>query len=168
MLGPGTDLRYCISCLLRLMVDTFKKRNNSKLRHYTKRNVLPGAGSELQVDGEPWQLPTLSGESVLLFYVVQSCFETIKGIISRSNLDLLNNLYNCHLYHCASVSFSIRISQDISMHFFGSILPFTAFATAACMARFPKPHIQPWVPPGPDDSRGPCPMINTLANHGYL
>ncbi|KAL4757798.1 peroxidase family protein [Aspergillus foveolatus] len=25
-----------------------------------------------------------------------------------------------------------------------------------------------WIAPGPDDSRGPCPGLNTLANHGYL
>ena len=23
-------------------------------------------------------------------------------------------------------------------------------------------------PPGPDDSRSPCPALNALANHGYL
>ena len=28
--------------------------------------------------------------------------------------------------------------------------------------------VQPWVAAGPGDSRGPCPMMNTLANHGYL
>ncbi|KID59320.1 Chloroperoxidase [Metarhizium brunneum] len=28
--------------------------------------------------------------------------------------------------------------------------------------------LNPWQAPGPDDSRGPCPMLNTLANHGYL
>jgi hypothetical protein len=28
--------------------------------------------------------------------------------------------------------------------------------------------VKPWVAPGPDDSRGPCPGMNTLANHGYL
>ncbi|KAF9448598.1 aromatic peroxygenase precursor [Macrolepiota fuliginosa MF-IS2] len=26
----------------------------------------------------------------------------------------------------------------------------------------------PWVAPGPDDMRGPCPGLNTLANHGYI
>lgn len=25
-----------------------------------------------------------------------------------------------------------------------------------------------YVPPGPDDSRGPCPALNTLANHGLI
>ncbi|KAL4994627.1 Chloroperoxidase [Aspergillus recurvatus] len=25
-----------------------------------------------------------------------------------------------------------------------------------------------WIAPGPGDSRGPCPGLNTLANHGYL
>ncbi|KAI1636249.1 Chloroperoxidase [Biscogniauxia mediterranea] len=38
---------------------------------------------------------------------------------------------------------------------------------------FAKPHykrgsIEEWAPAGPDDFRGPCPMMNTLANHGYL
>ncbi|KAL2860991.1 peroxidase family protein [Aspergillus lucknowensis] len=27
---------------------------------------------------------------------------------------------------------------------------------------------QEWIAPGPNDSRGPCPGLNTLANHGYL
>ncbi|KAI1474497.1 hypothetical protein K445DRAFT_316179 [Daldinia sp. EC12] len=26
----------------------------------------------------------------------------------------------------------------------------------------------PWEGPGPNDVRGPCPMLNTLANHGFL
>ncbi|KIM85662.1 hypothetical protein PILCRDRAFT_340227 [Piloderma croceum F 1598] len=26
----------------------------------------------------------------------------------------------------------------------------------------------PYIPPGPDDIRGPCPAMNTLANHGYI
>ncbi|KAH7319976.1 Chloroperoxidase [Stachybotrys elegans] len=28
--------------------------------------------------------------------------------------------------------------------------------------------IREWIAPGPSDSRGPCPGLNTLANHGYL
>ncbi|PTB63392.1 Cloroperoxidase [Trichoderma citrinoviride] len=55
------------------------------------------------------------------------------------------------------------------MYLWISLLSLTTLATAACAgSRFPRPQIQPWVPPGPDDSRGPCPMLNTLANHGYL
>jgi len=26
----------------------------------------------------------------------------------------------------------------------------------------------PFIAPGPNDKRGPCPMLNTLANHGYF
>ena len=26
----------------------------------------------------------------------------------------------------------------------------------------------PYIAPGPNDIRGPCPMLNTLANHGYI
>ncbi|KAL7940725.1 Chloroperoxidase [Trichoderma barbatum] len=28
--------------------------------------------------------------------------------------------------------------------------------------------IRPWEAPGPEDLRSPCPMLNTLANHGYI
>ncbi|KAI1099048.1 Cloroperoxidase [Jackrogersella minutella] len=30
------------------------------------------------------------------------------------------------------------------------------------------PEGHPWIPAGPNDFRGPCPMLNTLANHGFL
>ncbi|KAH8890361.1 Cloroperoxidase [Thozetella sp. PMI_491] len=53
-----------------------------------------------------------------------------------------------------------------------------SFAMAIAMANA-KPHysdyhrrqsgsIDTWAPAGPDDFRGPCPMMNTLANHGFL
>ena len=29
-------------------------------------------------------------------------------------------------------------------------------------------HYHGWAPAGPNDVRAPCPMLNTLANHGYL
>ncbi|KAF7626399.1 hypothetical protein AFLA_013791 [Aspergillus flavus NRRL3357] len=31
-----------------------------------------------------------------------------------------------------------------------------------------NPHFGQWKPAGADDFRGPCPMMNTLANHGFL
>lgn len=31
-----------------------------------------------------------------------------------------------------------------------------------------RDNIPEWIPGGPNDFRGPCPMMNTLANHGYL
>ncbi|KAI1847523.1 hypothetical protein JX265_000773 [Neoarthrinium moseri] len=30
------------------------------------------------------------------------------------------------------------------------------------------PSLPPWHPPGSSDVRAPCPMLNSLANHGYL
>ncbi|KKO99714.1 hypothetical protein THAR02_08192 [Trichoderma harzianum] len=45
-----------------------------------------------------------------------------------------------------------------------NVFSFAVFATAA----YASVQVQQWMPPGPDDSRGPCPMLNTLANHGYL
>ncbi|KAL4933185.1 peroxidase family protein [Aspergillus undulatus] len=48
-------------------------------------------------------------------------------------------------------------------------------ALVASVAGFPQYlerrdawEAQEWIAPGPDDSRGPCPGLNTLANHGYL
>ncbi len=40
------------------------------------------------------------------------------------------------------------------------------FAVAAAAAG--DTALRPWRAAGPNDSRGPCPMLNTLANHGYL
>ncbi|KAK7953489.1 Cloroperoxidase [Apiospora saccharicola] len=40
-----------------------------------------------------------------------------------------------------------------------------ALWAAAPSYAHPHPH---WAPPGPGDVRGPCPMLNSLANHAYL
>ncbi|KAK7948747.1 Cloroperoxidase [Apiospora aurea] len=56
------------------------------------------------------------------------------------------------------------------MRFSSSILlavPALAFPTALG-PRAGDANIKPWKAAGPGDSRGPCPMMNTLANHGYL
>ncbi|PQE11899.1 sterigmatocystin biosynthesis peroxidase stcc protein [Rutstroemia sp. NJR-2017a BVV2] len=39
-----------------------------------------------------------------------------------------------------------------------------AFATP----QYAQLAVGDWSPAGPDDFRGPCPMMNTLANHGFL
>ncbi|KAK5987676.1 Chloroperoxidase-like protein [Cladobotryum mycophilum] len=44
----------------------------------------------------------------------------------------------------------------------------TVLSLAAVAVASPTINIKPWIAPGPNDSRGPCPMLNTLANHGYL
>lgn len=41
-------------------------------------------------------------------------------------------------------------------------------ATAAALPQGLTTDVKPWAAAGPSDSRGPCPMLNTLANHGYL
>ncbi|KAF2799386.1 Cloroperoxidase [Melanomma pulvis-pyrius CBS 109.77] len=52
-----------------------------------------------------------------------------------------------------------------------SILCTTLLSAAVVSA---NPHfrrqgsLDTWAPGGPDDFRGPCPMMNTLANHGFL
>ncbi|KAI6081480.1 Cloroperoxidase [Hypoxylon rubiginosum] len=42
-----------------------------------------------------------------------------------------------------------------------------AFGTASFGYAHPQARAG-WVPAGPNDVRAPCPMLNTLANHGYL
>ncbi|KAK7730358.1 hypothetical protein SLS53_009058 [Cytospora paraplurivora] len=44
-----------------------------------------------------------------------------------------------------------------------------AVATASANPHLiPHGSVDSWAPGGPDDFRGPCPMMNTLANHGFL
>lgn len=52
-----------------------------------------------------------------------------------------------------------------------SVMFLSLVATGSAMPQFlaaAARSVQPWVAPGPSDSRSPCPMLNTLANHGYL
>ncbi|KAI0886753.1 Cloroperoxidase [Annulohypoxylon maeteangense] len=43
-----------------------------------------------------------------------------------------------------------------------------AKATYPASAYNAAPSGHPWIAPGKNDFRGPCPMLNTLANHGFL
>ncbi|KAF4624909.1 heme-thiolate peroxidase [Cudoniella acicularis] len=51
-------------------------------------------------------------------------------------------------------------------------LLFTAVAFTQAFAQdsdaWDQYHFSTWSPPGPSDVRAPCPMLNTLANHGFL
>lgn len=47
-------------------------------------------------------------------------------------------------------------------------LAITATALPSQTRRSDDFEVQPWKAAGAGDSRGPCPMMNTLANHGYL
>ncbi|KAL2818754.1 Peroxidase, family 2-domain-containing protein [Aspergillus cavernicola] len=52
---------------------------------------------------------------------------------------------------------------------FQSVIGFLTLASASPHFHdhdFNDPH--PWIPAGPGDFRGPCPMMNTLANHNFL
>ncbi|KAI2464906.1 Cloroperoxidase [Annulohypoxylon bovei var. microspora] len=48
-----------------------------------------------------------------------------------------------------------------------SIILGVASATSSAAGNA-APSGHPWIAPGPNDFRGPCPMLNTLANHGFL
>ncbi|KAI7267204.1 Cloroperoxidase [Hortaea werneckii] len=53
------------------------------------------------------------------------------------------------------------------------ICPWILSAFASAHPRYrqqatPTGSFHEWAPAGPDDFRGPCPMLNTLANHGFL
>ncbi|GAB1314495.1 hypothetical protein MFIFM68171_04705 [Madurella fahalii] len=51
---------------------------------------------------------------------------------------------------------------------FSSILSSAVEAILAVARRGKKPADHSWQTPSPTDRRSPCPMINALANHGYL
>ncbi|KAL1631274.1 putative Chloroperoxidase [Diplodia seriata] len=51
----------------------------------------------------------------------------------------------------------------MKLSLFASPLAFAAFALA-----YGQDSVHYWAPGGPNDFRGPCPMMNTLANHGFL
>lgn len=44
----------------------------------------------------------------------------------------------------------------------------TAAGLLPAVVRCDYPSMPDWHPPGVDDVRAPCPMLNTLANHGFL
>ncbi|KAF4470461.1 Chloroperoxidase [Fusarium albosuccineum] len=43
-----------------------------------------------------------------------------------------------------------------------------AFGSASAQPQYGSGSLPDWHPAGPGDFRGPCPMMNTLANHGFL
>ncbi|KAF2189849.1 Cloroperoxidase [Zopfia rhizophila CBS 207.26] len=43
-----------------------------------------------------------------------------------------------------------------------------SFAGVSAYHHFGRQELSKWAPAGPNDFRGPCPMMNTLANHGFL
>ncbi|KAF2691993.1 Cloroperoxidase [Lentithecium fluviatile CBS 122367] len=43
-----------------------------------------------------------------------------------------------------------------------------SFASAKSPQTYPISNPHAWMPAGPNDFRGPCPMMNTLANHAFL
>ncbi|KAL3425447.1 hypothetical protein PVAG01_02238 [Phlyctema vagabunda] len=43
-----------------------------------------------------------------------------------------------------------------------------AFTIASATPYLANTTVGSWIPGGSDDFRGPCPMMNTLANHGFL
>ncbi|KAF7310009.1 Cloroperoxidase [Mycena indigotica] len=49
----------------------------------------------------------------------------------------------------------------------GTLIVLPAQATETGTKRIPD-AAHPFVAPGPNDQRGPCPAMNTLANHGYI
>ncbi|KAI5919028.1 Chloroperoxidase [Camillea tinctor] len=77
--------------------------------------------------------------------------------------------YQCctiHLHHFHSFSKPTFVYQAPIM-----IFPFTlllSISTALASPHYARGSIEGWAPAGPNDFRGPCPMMNTLANHGFL
>ncbi|KAJ6574393.1 Chloroperoxidase [Mycena capillaripes] len=49
----------------------------------------------------------------------------------------------------------------------GTLMVLPPQATETGLKQIPD-DAHPFIAPGPDDQRGPCPAMNTLANHGYI
>ncbi|KAN0099916.1 Cloroperoxidase [Hyaloscypha variabilis] len=47
-------------------------------------------------------------------------------------------------------------------------LKYLLFAIVSAVSALPSENFPIWLPPNPTDRRSPCPMLNTLANHGFL
>jgi hypothetical protein len=60
----------------------------------------------------------------------------------------------------------MRFSSILSLS--AAISSALAFPTYADVGARQAWEAKPWTAPGPNDARGPCPGLNTLANHGYL
>lgn len=85
------------------------------------------------------------------------------------------SLSNLRLFFCRSSLTSLALVSYISLlpvssvSVFVMMLFFATISFAALATALPASvQIQPWIAAGMSDSRGPCPMLNTLANHGYL
>ncbi|KAF7354130.1 Cloroperoxidase [Mycena venus] len=59
--------------------------------------------------------------------------------------------------------FALKIRDDSQ----SASAPATAVAAPATAITIPDID-HPFIAPGPDDQRGPCPAMNVLANHGYI
>ncbi|KAF8855403.1 Cloroperoxidase [Acephala macrosclerotiorum] len=47
-------------------------------------------------------------------------------------------------------------------------LKYLLFVIVGIVSALPSENLHIWLPPNPTDRRSPCPMLNTLANHGFL
>lgn len=47
-------------------------------------------------------------------------------------------------------------------------LKYLLFALVSIVSALPSRDLHIWLPPNPTDRRSPCPMLNTIANHGFL
>ncbi|KAF8192280.1 Chloroperoxidase [Mycena galopus ATCC 62051] len=74
----------------------------------------------------------------------------------------------CVLLH---VAFSTAASTPTSMEVLdgqtATLITFPTQPTDTGLKQIPDPA-HPFIAPGPNDQRGPCPGMNTLANHGYI
>ncbi|RYP55667.1 hypothetical protein DL769_010071 [Monosporascus sp. CRB-8-3] len=61
-----------------------------------------------------------------------------------------------------------QTEDDSIMKFLVPSAALQAIIAGALCAKASYPTLPEWHPAGPDDFRGPCPMMNTLANHNFL
>ncbi|KAJ7869383.1 hypothetical protein B0H13DRAFT_2350975 [Mycena leptocephala] len=74
----------------------------------------------------------------------------------------------CGFLHVAfSTAASTPTSKEVRDGQTATLITFPTQPTDTGLKQIPDPA-HPFIAPGPNDQRGPCPGMNTLANHGYI
>lgn len=79
---------------------------------------------------------------------------------------LLSGIAFCFPHYASLAGLSARELDSIIPHLTIRTLPSPPGPLNNPLAKLVNDPAHPWIAPGPNDMRGPCPGLNTLANHG--
>ncbi|KAF7309085.1 Cloroperoxidase [Mycena kentingensis (nom. inval.)] len=77
-------------------------------------------------------------------------------------------MHSLSFFVFAAIALAVRVAAlDVQDGQTGVVMGLPPLPTDTSLKRIPD-AAHPFVAPRPDDQRGPCPAMNTLANHGYI